>query len=284
MALSPTPSELRVTSVSLDSRFADQTYGSTADFMIRLPAAMRNVGRVALTSVEVPQAAYVFSDKAGNTHFTVDASGTWIPEGNYTAEQLAVAVTDLLVDVSGTCQYDYITNRYSFLTGSWGPYTVTFPAGRSLGYLLGFRGVLQLDGTMVVSVTTTVTGTQSPQIRAPAYMFLQLQCPDMVETTLHRLADGSFLQAMAKLVLWPGYFDYGFYQVQYDDGGNGVRKEVVFVRPTSVTQLRLRLVDAYGATVEMGDTDWSATLEFTEVVSAREYNALNRAMPGPGPR
>jgi hypothetical protein len=86
---------------------------------------------------------------------------------------------------------------------------------------------------------------------------------------------------MAKLVLWPGYCDYGFYQVQYDDGGNGVRKEVVFVRPTSVTQLRLRLVDAYGATVEMGDTDWSATLEFTEVVSAREYNALNRAMPGP---
>jgi hypothetical protein len=30
----------------------------------------------------------------------------------------------------------------------------------------------------------------------------------------------------------------------------------------------------------MGDTDWSATLEFTEVVSAGQYSALNRAMPG----
>ena len=226
---------------------------------------MRNVGRVALTSVEVPQVAYVFSDKAGNTQFIRDASGVWIPEGTYTADQLAVAVSDAM-DVSGGCLYDPIANRFSFV----GSFTVTFPAGRSLGYLLGFR---------TASVVAPATATQAPQISPPPYMLLQLQCPDMVESTLHRLADGSFLQAMAKLVLWPGYFDNGFYQVQYDDDGNGVRKEVVFVRPTSVTQLRLRLVDAYGATVQMGDVDWSATLEFTEVVSSREYNALNKAMP-----
>jgi len=274
MALFPTPSELRVTTLSVDSRFADQVYDGAADFMIRLPATMRNVGRVALTSVEVPQVAYVFSDKAANTHFMVGSTETSIPEGTYTADQLAAAVSDAVVgvrsDVSGGCQYDPIGNRFFFVVGSAGAYTVTFPAGRSLGYLLGFR---------VAPVTAPAKATQAPQIGPPPYMLLQLQCPDMVESTLHRLADGSFLQAMAKLVLWPGYFDNGFYQVQYDDDGNGVRKEVVFVRPTSVTQLRLRLVDAYGATVQMGDTGWSATLEFTEVVSSREYNALNKAMP-----
>jgi len=39
------------------------------------------------------------------------------------------------------------------------------------------------------------------------------------------------------------------------------------------------LLDAYGVVVAMGDTDWSMTLEFTEVVSLTTANALNRAMP-----
>jgi hypothetical protein len=58
-----------------------------------------------------------------------------------------------------------------------------------------------------------------------------------------------------------------------------LRKENVFVRPTAMTQLRIRLLDAYGVVVDMGDTDWSMTLEFTEVVSLGVANALNRAMP-----
>ena len=51
------------------------------------------------------------------------------------------------------------------------------------------------------------------------------------------------------------------------------------MRPTAMTQLRIRLLDAYGVVVAMGDTDWSMTLEFTEVVSLGVSNALNRAMP-----
>jgi len=103
-----------------------------------------------------------------------------------------------------------------------------------------------------------------------------------MENTLHRLADGSFVQALAKVVLRPGLGGSGFYEVQYDDVRNGVRKENVFVKPTAMTQLRVRLLDAYGVVVDMGDTDWSATLEFTEVVSLGVANALNRSMPSLG--
>ena len=298
MSLTPTPSELRVTTVSIDSRFADQIYGTTADYMIRLPATMRNVGRVALTSVEIPQVAYVFSSGAGiaNTNLTVtDGSGVphalTIPSGNYTGAELAAAITTALgtiaSDVSGSCVYDPIGNRVSFVNTGGVAYTVALQSSDAvvaarhkdwgIGYNLGFRVLL-----VTVAAGSRVTGTASPALVPPAYMLLQLQCPDMMENTLHRLADGSFLQAMAKVVLRPGpaYVDAGFYQVQYDDQRNGLRKENVFVRPTLVSQLRLRLLDAYGSVVDMGDTDWSATLEFTEVVSAGQYSALNRAMPG----
>jgi hypothetical protein len=295
MALTPTPSELRVTTLSVDSRFADQIYGTTADYMIRLPATMRNVGRVALSSVEVPQVTYVFLPGTNTTFRVTDPSGLvvyatlTIPSGNYTGSQLAAAVTVAMAgDVSGSCVYDGIGNRFSFDNFGVSAYTLALQSPDAvvaarhrdwgLGYNLGFRTLL-----VTVGAGSTVPATAPPVLLPPAYMLLQLQCPDMMENTLHRLADGSFVQAMAKLVLRPGptYAGAGgYYQVQYDDQRNGLRKENVFVRPTSIAQLRLRLLDAYGSVVDMGDTDWSATLEFTEVVSAGQYSALNRAMPG----
>jgi hypothetical protein len=259
--------------------------------MIRMPATMRNVGRVALTSTEIPQVTYVFSSAAGiaNVNFTVvDICGGVttaldISEGNYTAPELAAAITAAMeIDVSGACVYDPIGNRFSFVNTGGGAYSVALqsedavvadrPKNWGLGYNLGFRGHL------VTVFSSPVTATASPSLGPPAYLLLQLQCPDMMENTLHRLADGSFVQALAKVVLRPG-IGGGFYEVQYDDARNGLRKENVFVRPTAMTQLRIRLLDAYGVVVDMGDTDWSMTLEFTEVVSLGVANALNRAMP-----
>jgi hypothetical protein len=290
MSLTPIPSELRVTTMSIDTRFADQVYGTTADFMIRMPATMRNVGRVALTSTEIPQVAYVFSSAAGNINFTVvDICGGVttpldISEGNYTAAELAEAVTAAMEnDVSGALVYDAIGNRFSFVNTGGGAYSVALqsddavvadrPKDWGLGYNLGFRGHL------VTVYSSPIQATASPSLLPPAYLLLQLQCPDMMENTLHRLADGSFVQALAKVVLRSGICGSGYYQVQYDDARNGVRKENVFVRPTAMTQLRIRLLDAYGVVIAMGDTDWSMTLEFTEVVSLGVANALNRAMP-----
>jgi hypothetical protein len=46
-----------ITSLSLDSRFADQQFAGTGDFLIRLPSTIKNVTRVALVSVELPAGA-----------------------------------------------------------------------------------------------------------------------------------------------------------------------------------------------------------------------------------
>jgi len=308
------PSQTRLTSMSIDSRFADQYYHGTSDFMIKLPSTMRNVMRVALSSVELPEVAYVFSAKAGNTCFDVSSGGgPWqtlnISDGNYTAEQLAVAVSVALQGVSGDfdCSYNPITNRFTFTTlgvaydlilacknpvGGLcdGPCPVKPVAGRKrfwgIGYNMGFRITYKQDASnntiydatlypFQVTVGGPLTACQSPQIAAPAYTLLQLRCPDMMENTLHRTATGSYVQALAKLVLRPGPGP-GAYHIQYDDAGNMLRKENVFQQPTSISQFRVSLVDAYGELVEMGDTDWSMTFEIMEVVSSCQYNELNR--------
>ena len=283
------PSRYRITSVSVDSRFADHYYHGTSDFMIRLPSTMRNVMRIAVSSIELQEVAYVFSAKAGNTTFTVKDVGTFsVAEGNYTPAQLATAVSASAGAVGLDCSYNAITNRFAFVATSGGPYTVYLygatPVGPcsgpcpippvndsvrywGIGYNMGFR-----DKTIVVSSGKPVVACQSPQILAPAYTLLQVQCPDMMDNTIHRTENGSFVPALAKLVL-----RNGFYALQTDDGGNSLRKEHVFESPSSITQLRISLVDAYGRFVEMGDTDWSMTFEIMEVVNSCQYAALNKA-------
>lgn len=262
------PPTFRKTSISIDSRFADQYFNGTADFMIRLPSTMRNVGRIELTSAEVPQVAYVFSATgAGNTSFFVDVSGVRqtfaIADGNYTASQLVTALNALALPAGLTFAYNGITNRFS-VTNTGTPVALTLSTSPStvarywgIGYWLGFR-----TQTFVLASGATVTATSSPLTAPPSYALVQLQCPDMLENTVHRTEDRSFVPALGKIVLRSGS-----YTVAYDDASNLLLKENVFARPTALTQLRFTLVDAYGKLVQMGDTDWSLTVEVTEIIN-----------------
>jgi len=284
------PSQFRLTSFSVDTRFADQYYHGTSDFIIRLPSTIRNVMRIALSSIELPQVAYVFSVVYGNTTFAVIVGSVLtplsIPPGNYAATDLASEITGQLQTIPGLataeCLFDISNDRFSFVTGgasfvlaldSTDPTIAARPRYWGLGYNLGFRipyNQALLHRTIVVSSTPTVA-TQAPAIAPPPYALVQLQCPDMLENTIHRTFAGSYVQALAKVVLRSGA-----YQIQFDDASNLLRKENVFQQPTSITQLRVRLLDAYGNLVDMGDTDWSMTFEIMEVINACQYAELNR--------
>jgi hypothetical protein len=252
---------------------------------------MRNVMRIALSSVELPQVAPVFSKAAGNTTIVVDVSGgaqtrVDISEGNYTPGELAAAVQAAIITagVTGaTVTYNSVTDRFTF---GGGPYTLLmYDVAQApiyertrywgIGFNMGFRKVAaplpQPPMPVFVTAAKPVVSPSPPTTAAPAYMLLQLQCPDMMENTVHRTAAGTYVHALAKLVLRSGA-----YQIQTDDGGNLLRKENVFPQPTSINHFRVRLVDAFGDLVDMGDADWSMTLEIAEVVNSCQYAELNR--------
>lgn len=295
------PSQFRLTMVSIDTRFADQYYNGTSDFMIRLPSTMRNVIRIALCSIELPEVAYVFSAKNGNTCFSINGTTVTIPESSYQgASGLVTAINAAITaaSVTGvTCAYDTAANRFYFInTAGNAIISLTSPSNSpcsatcaeavaqnnrywGIGYNLGFRDkeitVPAATSSYATASASGAAATQPPQVTSPAYYLLQVRCTDMMENTLHRTGQGSFVQALAKVVL-----RNGAYVVNYDDMGNMLRKENTFRSPTSITQLRVSLVDAYGRLVEMGDTDWSMTFEMMEVVSSCQYNELNQAGSG----
>jgi len=286
------PTELRFSNLSVDTRFADQYYHGTTDFLIRLPSTMRNVMRIAFASIELPLVAPVFSAAKGNTCFIVGSYVVTIPDSSYILGGLQMAPEiQKAMDATGlmdvSCNYDLPTNRFSFVNGGASAVTISLvspdigscavpcvssvaTAARfwGIGYNLGFR-----TKTIVVPAGETVTATEAPQIQAPAYYLVQVRCPDMMEDTLHRTEAGSSVQALAKVIL-----RNGAYVLNTDDGANNLRKETTFVSPTSISQLRVTLVDAYGRLVEMGDVDWSMTFEFVEVMNACQANKVIRAV------
>jgi hypothetical protein len=267
------PAKFTITDLSIDTRFADQYNNGTADFTIRLPDTYKNIMRLRLSSVEVPLVERVFSAVKKNITFMVDGVAVAIPPGNYDGTSLASAVQAALqsvaVTATATCVYDGVANRFVITAPPAAeivlqdPTVVALPKRFwGLGYYMGFR-------TPLLTGSASYTGTQPPQLGPTPYYLMQVSCPDAVETTIHATGAQSWIPALAKIVL-----RRGVYAVQFDDGANKLRKEIVFAAPSNVGQLRVRLVDPYGTPVDLGDVDWSMTFELTAVMSACKYEDL----------
>lgn len=267
------PAKFTITDLSIDTRFADQYNNGTADFTIRLPDTYKNIMRLRLSSVEVPLVERVFSAVKKNITFTVDGVAVAIPSGNYDGTSLASAVQGALQSVAATatatCVYDGVANRFVITAPSaveivlQDPTVVALPKRFwGLGYYMGFR-------TPLLTGSASYTGTQPPQLGPTPYYLMQVSCPDQVETTIHSTGAQSWIPALAKIVL-----RQGVYAVQFDNGTNLLRKEIVFAAPSNVGQLRVRLVDPYGSPVDLGDVDWSMTFELTAVTSSCKYEDL----------
>jgi hypothetical protein len=288
-------SKYRIYSMSIDSRFADNVYGGTEDFMIRLPSTYRNIMRIALSSVEIPAVEFLFSERHGNTTLRVDASGTTgfqtaeIYSGNYDVTDFLTVLKDALNAASPGALFDVRQMRPSASLCITSPYPFTInptstnsliaarPNYWGIGYYLGFRDKGPLVAQYDTDVNLYALCAPAPLLLQPTpYYLLQLQAPDLLENITHRTSAGASVPAFAKLILRDG-----FYCLQFVDGGDWLRREYTFLAPNTISQLRVKLLDPYGVPVDMRWMDWSMTFELYEVVNTRIYNSLSMTYERP---
>jgi hypothetical protein len=292
-------SRYKITSVSVDTRFADQHYNNdTTDFMIRLPETMKNVMRIRLSSVEIPSVEYTFTVAKGNVAGTVvDSTGTrvfTIEPGNYTVATLCSAVETRL-GVGYACSANPITGLVS-ITKTSGEFTLYLGSDNSticsrkthwgIGYYLGFRvpyvqtdtlgnSLPEIQRRSITSSGSTATAYAPPLVTQNTYYLMQLQCPDQLDTVVHRVAGNAGIPAFAKLTLKNNGVG-----IDYDDNSDLIRKEYTFLAPTNISQLRVKLLDAFGVPVQLRTADWSMTFELTEIVNSHTYDKLNKTFTG----
>ena len=229
----------------------------------------------------------MFSVPKGNVTFRVKigASVKYINSGelvsgNYTAGALVAALqnqllsihTAFVVNLSGISGLLTITNNSLQFTFDFASPIDTIASRAThwgLGYYLGFRDTVAVSAFSNVTGGYSVTATSVINVQANPYYLVQLRCPDEVVSLTHRISGGTFVSAFAKIVLTDNY-----YQLQFDNGANFMRKEYTFISPVNIPFFQISLRDPWGELVNMMDADWSYTVEVTEIKNSKTYNNL----------
>ena len=111
--------------ISIDSLFrTDYVRGASSDFTWKLPSTEHNVISLKLSSVELPLIWYNISDKNGSNKFQISLKNVTeepdssyviaIPSGNYSSDQMALAINNVMENVG----VKYIAFEISELTGN----------------------------------------------------------------------------------------------------------------------------------------------------------------------
>ena len=281
-------SKYKISLVSLDTRFASARSCGNGEFKVNLPRNMRNVMRIRMASAEIPLVAYCFSLENGNTTFAVKlgtnqtfAKCTPIPDGNYSISKLTNAIEVSLQNlhsgfsvsfnaVTGRLTIQHATLPFEMYLASYDKTIATRPADWGIGYNIGFRKFRVKADKEASGTNYFIQGSTVLSLQAAPYYLLQLRCPDPVENVTHPVLDDGYLTAFAKVILKDNAYTY-----QFDDNSNLLRKEFTYLAPHSIPYFFVRLMNAWGQTVNMQDIDWSMTIEVTEVVNSKTFATIS---------
>jgi len=272
---------VKVHVLSIDSRFRTNLIDNPSNFLFRLKTPIKNVASVRLSSLEIPNTWYAFSEIRGNTSFNVTIQSTGkiarvtIPEGNYSLDAtladslqiqlrkslliafpnyvfvVALDPISSLLSISSTIQFsmDFKSGIFSSRNDNWG-----------LGYNLGFR-------VKQTGFALKHTGISIPDIVDSNYVFVSLNSDWKVVE--HNQPDRSNTAAFAKVII-----DVPKNNIVYDNGSNTITKRYVLKQPTNITAFTVSVVDEYEQNVQLMGGSISLSLEITEVLNAALYETL----------
>ncbi len=299
--------DLRKRILNIDSRFRSDLTQPTTDFTFKFTQSYKNLIRLRIASVEIPNMFYTFTKK--NNSFTIRATDITnllrivtitIPPGNYTSTDLMTTIQTELdtkirdpfgifftIDVNvnnakvtltnnGVATYP-VTGVSPAPTASGKPFFIIFapldvykkrPTAFGLGYNLGFR-------CPIYNVTS------SKQVGSPPltqYSLTSEGCLDIVGEsymflnindlhTVEQTTYNTYLQVLAKIIIREDKFT-----MIYDDGSSLLSNEIIFPSPTDLKYLNVQLLDPYGDVVDLNCMNFSFSIEITEVLNTSLYD------------
>ena len=287
--------------INVDSRFRENpSITPSSNFHFRLLTPIRNVLRLRITSVELPNNYYIFSKIRRNVTLQFkfptlpDPVTIQIPDGNYSGSDMDTTIQNIFnanTVFSGAgfnIDFDAIRGKYTFKAnvpftldttcnefpsttpGISNKYPFTFdrPFDYGLGYNLGFTkkefpGVADASG-----IVHTVVSNQMCYFAGDNYVLLKINNYDCVRQTLYNCE----LSALAKVVLRDPK-DY----MSFEDKSTGNSREVTFPAPCDLARFNIQVYDPYGEIIDLDSSNFSFSLEVLEVRNLKLYNTIRDA-------
>jgi hypothetical protein len=291
------PLELRANDIrrhiiNIDSMFRENPLSSTAgDFWWHLLSPLRNIMRIRITSVELPNNFKFFSAARRYSTITVIKGANeytlTVPDGNYLIDDMIDTLNqeiNSIGDIAGiTVDFSEVTGKFTFCA----PFDFAIdtvsgsherPIAYGLGWFLGFSRGVHEPSFINASGDNCIISDGCANFAGDNYLLLKVNDFDCVTHTVciyheGRPAQENAITALAKLVLRePKNF------MTYDDYASQHIKEVVFQNPRDLLRFHVRLLDSFGDVVDMCSSQISFSLEVTEVLNPSMFDAVRDSM------
>ena len=299
--------DLRKRILNIDSRFRSNCQDISTDFSFKLEHTYKNIIRIRVASIEIPNMSYVFSSVKKNTSFIIKAfditdvpreAVITIPDGNYTSQELIVVIQDLLntnfknpYGIFITVSLNTNNAKVTFTNNGVSAYpvtsSITVPSQSGKAFILDFLtdkclkdrqhnfGLGYHLGFRSKCYKTTNSSTVGS---LTVYSITSEGCMDVVGDTymflsvndlytVEQKTSNNYLQCLAKIIIREEK-----YAVIYDDGGTLLSNEIIFPSPIDLKYLIIKLLDPYGDIIDLCGMNFSFSLEITEVLNTRLYD------------
>jgi hypothetical protein len=301
--------DLRKRILNIDSRFRSSCAALSTDFQYSLEHPYKNIIRIKVASIEIPNMFYTFSTKKGNTSFIVKAydilnfiheETITIPDGNYTSTEI---VTEIQAEFDEKFKVPYgiffsvaintntakitianqgvssfpVTSPSTIPSVSAKPFSLNFLTDicnkeRTHNFGLGYHlGFRNKLYKAETSEPSIITGLT-------AYSITGEGCLDVVGDTYMFLSVNDLHTVEQKTnnnyfqVLAKIIVREEKQTVIYDDGATLLSNEIIFPSPIDLKILQIKLLDPYGEVIDLCGMNFSFSLEITEVLNTKLYD------------
>lgn len=266
--------------LNLNSRFRNNYYKSNpCDFQYTIPTEIKNVISMRLSSIEIPNAWYMFSNSKRNTNFIIEISngGTiteypiTIPEGNYTYIELETILNDTYFYNSGTMtdlQYIKFSINPNTLKSGFeilpSPipgfcFTVIFwdenvqnPMS-TFGWIIGFRIARYKN------INTYILSEGLYSIDGDAFFYVSINDYQYNTNTLNIVCfDNSVMEQniIAKIS-----YTVNKFELISDNNTSPTIRVRRYNGPVNIKNFQMKILDQYGNVINLNNMDFSFSLE-----------------------
>ena len=291
--------------ISIDSRFRTDQNDNPSNFLFKLLSPIKNVISIRLSSLEIPNTWYTFSNIRGNASMLITVhlpgrqpltSRIEITEGNYTlnSKQDNDILPELFNQINNpfgsNCSFAVIFNpitgklTIACFTNTNGPYHFdNQPSSLTeteVYFEINFADSIfssRYDNwglgfnlgfrSQQTLKAKSITGDSVVDVIDSNYVFLSLN-PDW-KVVEHNQPDRSQTAAFAKVIV-----DVPKNDIVYDSGANTVTKAYFMKQPTNISAFNITIVDEYEEFVQLQGGNVSMSLEVTEVLHSSLYESM----------
>jgi len=257
--------------ININSIFRDKVkYPNANNFRIDLPESFKNIIYIKISSIEMTDTNFVFSDAKNNNSFKIKIGDNEfllnIGEGNFTSSILVVKIQELLDAINETLDFNILVDidsssaKLFFTTNSDNVITLDFTRNietdyQNLKYHLGFNNDINTGSYIIAENVLNLFGFN--------YAFLSLN-------DIENVVDPVVSNVFCKIICDSGRFNTLFSNVSDFNS-----KDIVFRSPIDLNFIELKILDYMGNPFPLFNSDYSITIEIGYIYDIELYKKIN---------